>query len=104
MANAFPVAPEAASRRQRARRRPARGVERFRELLESGRASTNSYVVLIGLETFSSSKIIESIKHGLPFSAFDRFCESTSLPSQDALVLVNISPRTLSRRKRERRF
>jgi putative toxin-antitoxin system antitoxin component (TIGR02293 family) len=92
------------STRQRPSRASTRGLDRFRELLGSGRASANSYVLLVGLDTFDSLEIIQSVKHGLPYRAFDLLIANTALPSQEALVLVNISSRTLSRRKHERRF
>ncbi len=40
----------------------------------------------------------------MPYRAFERLVANTSLPSHDALELVNIPRRTLSRRKREGRF
>jgi len=91
------------ARRSAGRRRES-GLDLFRALLEKGSPSANSYVVLLGLDTFDSSEIIRSVRDGLPYRAFERLVANTALPSQEALVLVNISPRTLSRRKRERRF
>lgn len=104
MATIHAAEPVAGATRQRHKRRSAPGLERFQALLENGNVSANSYVVLVGLDTFDSSEIIQSVRNGLPYSAFDRLIANTALPSQEALVLVNISPRTLSRRKRERRF
>lgn len=80
------------------------GLERFRTFLEAGSPGPNSHVVLLGLETFDSPQLLRSVEHGLPYSAFERLVANTSLPSDDALVLVNIPQRTLTRRKREGRF
>jgi putative toxin-antitoxin system antitoxin component (TIGR02293 family) len=80
------------------------GWERFRAFLDTGNPQANSYVVLLGLETFDSRQLLRSVEHGLPFSAFERLLANTSLPSDAALLLVNIPQRTLTRRKREGRF
>lgn len=100
-------------RKQRAKRRPAEasvakpkssGLDRFRTFLESGSLAANSYVVLLGLDTFDSRQLLRSVEEGLPYSAFERLVANTSLSSDEALVLVNIPHRTLTRRKREGRF
>jgi len=80
------------------------GWERFRNFLETGSPGANSHVVLLGLETFDSRQLLRSVEHGLPYSAFERLVANTSLSSDDAIVLVNIPQRTLTRRKREGRF
>lgn len=80
------------------------GLARFRQFLEAGSLGPNSHVVLLGLKTFDSPQLLRSVEHGLPYGAFERFVANTSLPSTDALVLVNIPQRTLTRRKREGRF
>lgn len=80
------------------------GLARFRKFLEAGSLGPNSHVVLLGLETFDSPQLLRSVEHGLPYGAFERFVANTSLASTDALVLVNIPQRTLTRRKREGRF
>ncbi len=80
------------------------GWERFLSFLETGGPGVNSYVVLLGLETFDSRRLLQSVEHGLPYSAFERFVANTSLATDDAMVLVNIPQRTLTRRKREGRF
>jgi len=80
------------------------GWERFRNFLKTGSLGANSYVVLLGLETFDSPQLLRSVQRGLPYSAFERLVANTSLPSDDALLLVNIPQRTLTRRKREGRF
>src|SRR5713101_587357 len=80
------------------------GWERFRAFLQTGSPGANSYVVLLGLETFDSRQLLRLVEHGLPYSAFERLVANTSLASDAALVLVSIPQRTLTRRKREGRF
>ena len=95
-----------ASRRSKAyaARPKGSGLDRFRRFLEAGSPGVNSYVVLLGLETFDSLQLLRSVERGLPYRAFERLIANTSLPSDAALVLVNIPQRTLTRRKREGRF
>lgn len=80
------------------------GLERFRKFLEAGSAGPNTHVVLLGLETFESPQLLRSVERGLPYRTFERFVNNTTIPSDDALVLVNIPQRTLTRRKHEGRF
>jgi putative toxin-antitoxin system antitoxin component (TIGR02293 family) len=80
------------------------GWDRLRNFLETGTPGANSYVVLLGLDTFDSLQLLRSVEHGLPYSAFERLVANTSLPTDAVLVLVNIPLRTLTRRKREGRF
>jgi putative toxin-antitoxin system antitoxin component (TIGR02293 family) len=80
------------------------GLARFRRFLEVGRAGPNAHVVLLGLETFESPQLLRSVERGLPYRTFERLVDNTTIPSDDALVLVSIPQRTLTRRKREGRF
>jgi len=80
------------------------GWKRFLDFLETGSPGANSYVVLLGLETFDSPQLLRSVEHGFPYSTFERLVANTSLATDDALVLVDIPLRTLTRRKSEGRF
>jgi putative toxin-antitoxin system antitoxin component (TIGR02293 family) len=79
-------------------------VEQYRVFLQGGHPGPNSHVVLLGLHTFDLSQLLRSVEQGLPYSAFERFVANTAIPSDQALVLVDIPQRTLTRRKREGRF
>jgi putative toxin-antitoxin system antitoxin component (TIGR02293 family) len=88
-------------------RRTARsrsGLERFRASLAAGSPGPNGYVLLIGIDPFTSPQVRHSVERGLPYSAFEHLVDNTSLPPDEALALVNIPRRTLTRRKREGRF
>lgn len=80
------------------------GWERFRHSLAAGTAESNSYVMLLGLDPVDSRQLLRCAEEGLPYGAFERLVSNTSLPSEEALALVNIPRRTLTRRKREGRF
>jgi putative toxin-antitoxin system antitoxin component (TIGR02293 family) len=80
------------------------GLERFRRFLATGSLGVNSYVVLLGLESFDSRQLLRSVERGLPYRVFERLVVNTSLSPDVAMGLVNIPQRTLTRRKGEGRF
>jgi putative toxin-antitoxin system antitoxin component (TIGR02293 family) len=63
-----------------------------------------AYAAILGLSHARTPEIVETIKKGLPFKAFEQFVANTSLSSADAAVLVRIPIRTLTRRKQEGRL
>lgn len=64
----------------------------------------HSYVVLLGLRTFDTAGLLERVKKGLSYHTWERLRSNTELPPDALLTLVQISPRTLNRRKEEGRF
>jgi putative toxin-antitoxin system antitoxin component (TIGR02293 family) len=66
--------------------------------------ASRAYTTILGLPTAGTAEIVETVRKGLPFGAFERFIANTSLSSADAAVLVNIPSRTLTRRKQEGRL
>lgn len=79
-------------------------VDRFWSLFESGEPSGHYYVALLGLRTFETAKLLERITEGLSFSAWERLLKATALPRDLASSAVQITPRTLARRKTEGRL
>ena len=82
----------------------APGLARFQRVLESASVGPNSHAMLIGVDTRDSLQLLRSVEAGLPYGAFERLVANTSLSSDDALTLVSIPKRTLTRRRREGRF
>jgi putative toxin-antitoxin system antitoxin component (TIGR02293 family) len=80
------------------------GADRFTRLVASGEAGPNSYVLLLGLETFETTHLVEVLDAGLPYGAFDRLVESSGLPADAVQALIDIPSRTMARRKQEDRF
>jgi putative toxin-antitoxin system antitoxin component (TIGR02293 family) len=80
------------------------GFARYRSALDDGVSGPNSHVVLLGLDSFESPQLHRSVERGLPYHAFEELLDNTSLSTSEALALVNIPLRTLTRRKREGRF
>ena len=68
------------------------------------RLSGNSYVVLLGMKDEQTSELLKRIKRGFGYSSWENFIRNTDLRKEDAINLLQISPRTLSRRKEEGRL
>ncbi|MDR3557255.1 MAG: DUF2384 domain-containing protein [Syntrophobacteraceae bacterium] len=64
----------------------------------------NSYILLLGLKAVQTSELLKHIKRGLGYDSWENFIVNTDLRKEDAANLVQISPRTLSRRKAEGRL
>jgi len=80
------------------------GWKRFVHLLEKGQPGANSYVVLLGLDTFDSRQLLQSVERGFPYATFEHLVANTSLQPDETLRLVDIPSRTLTRRRSEGRF
>ena len=85
-------------------RRGRLDVQRFWSMVESGKTVGHLYVALLGLRTFDTATLLERIAEGLSFSAWERFVKATALPKDLATSVIQITPRTLSRRKAEGRL
>ena len=81
-----------------AERTPADLTE-FLTRVRSGRRQGHYYVALFGFRRYDSLHVIESIRRGLTYSAFERFRRNTSLSQQILADLAAIPERTLARRR-----
>lgn len=81
-----------------------RDVETYADLVRSGAAGPNAYVLLLGLDTPELPRLLKDIEKGLPFRVYERLTRNMSVPSDQLLGLVNIARRTLLRRRTEGRF
>ncbi len=76
-----------------------------RKIKISGKTlSGNSYLVLLGLRVRQTSELLRRINAGLNYNSWENFIRNTELRKEDAINLVRISSRTLSRRKGEGRL
>lgn len=71
----------------------------IRNRLKSGTRVQYLYVALLGLRDYEPLKIYDRVRAGLSFSTLVRFQRNTSLAPGDLFALVQLSPRTLARRK-----
>ena len=74
-------------------RRPGRGV-----------SWRHWYITLLGLKVQETATLLTEIQKGLAFDAWEHFIQNTDLRKEDAIGLVQITSRTLSRRKEEGRL
>ncbi len=81
-----------------------RDVRQFREQLERGEIRSGSYVTLVGLKAYEPTELCERLRDGIPYRAWERFERNTGLDREALLGLVDISARTLDRRKQEGRL
>ncbi|MFQ5485524.1 MAG: antitoxin Xre/MbcA/ParS toxin-binding domain-containing protein [Desulfobacterales bacterium] len=81
--------------------RKSRDIERFWAKLSSGELAGHYYIALLGLKTFNTSKLLERIRRGFSYNAWERFMRNTTLSKDEAMNLVQITSRTLQRRKEE---
>ena len=67
-------------------------------------ARGHGYAALLGLRTFDTPGLLARIHAGLSFHAWERFLQTTGLPRDVVLEAVQISSRTLARRRSEGRL
>jgi putative toxin-antitoxin system antitoxin component (TIGR02293 family) len=90
--------------RARETHKETRDILRFQRFLERGKPGPHSYVVLLGGESYGTDAVLKSVAHGLPFSAFEHLQRNTALSLAEVTELVQIRPRTLTRRREQGRF
>lgn len=72
--------------------------------VEAGHRAGHYYVALFGLRRYDALHVIEQIRRGFSYAAFERFQRNTELPARTLLQAVAIPERTLARRKESGRF
>jgi putative toxin-antitoxin system antitoxin component (TIGR02293 family) len=80
-------------------------IKAFREKLRTGkRGSDHVYLILLGMKTLETDKLLKQIERGLPFNKLERLGRNLELPWRTLAELAQISNRTLQRRKVEGRL
>lgn len=59
---------------------------------------------LLGMEEMRTSELVRRVSEGFPYEVLDNFRENVGLSTMEVADLIQINPRTLSRRKREGRL
>ncbi len=62
------------------------------------------YVAFLGLRTYVVGRLLEDVHRGLPYRAWERLLSNTEIEKEQLLRMVQITSRTLSRRKEEGRL
>jgi putative toxin-antitoxin system antitoxin component (TIGR02293 family) len=79
-------------------------VEKLRGFIAHGAPGPHYYVVLLGLRLFDLPRLLRSVEQGLSYQAFERFQRNTAWSYDDLIEWVQISHRTLTRRRQQGRL
>jgi putative toxin-antitoxin system antitoxin component (TIGR02293 family) len=109
MANEHPESFEGSNEMARAGERGATQVttdiKTFRQRVSTGLKGTHHvYVTLLGLQPSDTGQLIRQVEKGLPFRVVERLRRNMALTSEEFAELIQVRPRTLSRRKEEGRL
>jgi putative toxin-antitoxin system antitoxin component (TIGR02293 family) len=79
-------------------------LEQLVELLRAGASSAHYYALLLGLRNFEWPFLLSSVEEGLEYGAWEHLRRNLSIPADELAEIVDIPPRTLTRRKSEGKF
>lgn len=85
------------------RSRP-KNVEHYWHQIERDPKGTHAYVSLLGLRTYEPAQLHSRVRNGLSYQTFEQLRRVLDLPASRAAELLQISHRTLARRKESKRF
>jgi putative toxin-antitoxin system antitoxin component (TIGR02293 family) len=80
-------------------------IEAFRrKALGDSKGIQHAYVTLLGLEPSDTIRLVRKVEKGLPFRVVERLRRNMALTLEELAELIQVRPRTLSRRKEEGRL
>jgi putative toxin-antitoxin system antitoxin component (TIGR02293 family) len=79
-------------------------LKELRARIQMGRKRGHHYVALLGLRNYDLIWIYQSVRKGIPYSAFEHFQRNTALTTDALAEWAGIPKRTLARRKEQGRF
>jgi len=80
-------------------------IKAFRRKALSGVKGTHhAHVTLLGLAPSDTAHLMRQVKKGLPFRVVERLRRNMALTTEEFAELIQVKPRTFSRRKEEGRF
>jgi putative toxin-antitoxin system antitoxin component (TIGR02293 family) len=82
----------------------AQDLEILRGFLSGKAPGPHYYVVLLGLHTYDLPELLLSVQRGFAFGVLERLHRNVAIDMEDLTDLVQISQRTLTRRRKEGRF
>lgn len=77
---------------------------KFWKIIRENSAAAHPYLVFLGLRTFDTSGLLRRLSTGLSFASFNRLRQNINLSQEELATLVQISPRTLARRRTQKRL
>jgi putative toxin-antitoxin system antitoxin component (TIGR02293 family) len=82
----------------------AHDLEVFRGFISRGAPGPHYYVILLGLHTYDLPDLLRSVQRGFAFGVLERLHRNVALDIDELTDLLQISQRTLTRRRKEGRF
>ena len=76
----------------------------FRKSVREKRGGPHSYARLLGLKTFESPALLRKVEAGFPYRTFETLRRNLDFQSDELAKLVQISERTLARRREQGRL
>lgn len=80
------------------------GLKRFRRYLLETPPGPHFYASLLGLQAFDWPHLARAVNRGFSYEVFEQLRDSSGLSLDDLLTWLQLAPRTLARRKQQRRF
>lgn len=77
---------------------------RFRRFLAERPPGSHYYAALLGLKNFEWPHLRRAVEEGLPYGVFEQLRQTSGLSSDELSTWLQLAPRTLTRRRQERRF
>ena len=76
----------------------------FRQIVRDKRGGPHFYVRLLGFNSFEPTFILDKVESGFSYKTFERLQRNLAFPHGELAKLVQISPRTLARRREQGRL
>ena len=76
----------------------------FRKIVREKRGGPHFYVSLLGFKTFESPDLLKKVEAGFSYRTFERFQRNLAFQYEELANLVQISQRTLARRREKGRL
>ena len=73
-------------------------------VLDEENSMQHGFAKMLGIEPNNSLQLIKTIEQGFSFQSFERIRKETGLPTEKLATSIGMSPRTLTRRKKENKL
>lgn len=73
-------------------------------VLDAENSIQSGFAKMLGIKPNSSLQLIKTIKQGFSFQQFEQLRNETGLPTEKLATSIGMSPRTLTRRKKENKL
>jgi len=76
----------------------------YTRMIHGPRPGKHAYVALLGLRSYDTRQLVKRVGDGLSCAAFERLRKSLELSAEALAGIIQVSPRTLARRKQQGRL